>query len=249
MIQGLNKLPWIGRRASVERQAHGARHPPAVGVVDRALARGTRRGLRNLQQFADETREARIGLALSQATVGAAVGISQPQISRIEQARLPNLSVVDASRIASVLGLDLVVRTYPAGTPLRDAGHAERLRRVLKHVRAPLRYRTDVPLPQRPDQPPEQRAWDALLDGGDRRTGIEVEMRLRDVQATIRRHALKRRDDPVDGFLLVLADTRTNRRLFSEIEDLFPELPRVRMSRVVLALEHGVHPPSGVVFI
>jgi hypothetical protein len=95
----------------------------------------------------------------------------------------------------------------------------------------------------------EQRGWDAMLYGHGRRTGIELEMRLRDAQATIRRHALKRRDDPVEGFLLVLADTRTNRRIYAENADLWPELPRLRTSRVLATFEAGEHPPSGIVFI
>jgi hypothetical protein len=33
---------------------------------------------------------------------------------------------------------------------------------------------------------------------------------LRDVQAVRRRHELKRRDDPTDSFVLLLADTRHN---------------------------------------
>jgi hypothetical protein len=186
---------------------------------------------------------------MSQAILGTAVGLSQPQISRIERAQLRNLSVLDASRTATVLGLDLVVRVYPGGSPLRDAAHAERLRRILSHVRRPLRYRLDVPLPQRPDQPTELRGWDALLFGHGRRTAVELEMRLRDVQATIRRHAMKRRDDPVDGFILVLADTRANRRLYAENADLWPDLPRLRTSRVLGAVEAGEHPPSGIIFI
>jgi hypothetical protein len=186
---------------------------------------------------------------MSQVILGKAVGLSQPQISRIERAQLRSLSVLDASRTAGVLGLELVMRLYPGGTPLRDAGHVDRLRRILKHVRTPLRYRIDVPLPQRPDQPMEQRGWDAMLYGRARRTGIELEMRLRDAQATIRRHGMKLRDDPVDGFLLVLADTRTNRRVYASNADLWPDLPRLRTSRVLAGLEAGEHPPSGIVFI
>jgi hypothetical protein len=175
--------------------------------------------------------------------------MSPSKISRLERAELPRLTIVDASRVASVLGLDLVVRAYPAGAPLRDAAHAERLRRIIRHVRPPLRYRLDVPLPQRVGQPAELRGWDVMLYGHARRTGIELEMRLRDAQATIRRHAMKRRDDPVEGFLLVLADTRTNRRVYVENADLWPELPRLRTTQVLAALDAGEHPPSGIVFV
>ena len=186
---------------------------------------------------------------MSQSILGNAVGLSQPQISRIERAQLRNLSVLDASRTASVLGLDLFVRVYPGGAPLRDAAHAVRLRRFMSHVGPPLRYRLDVPLPQRPDQPPELRAWDAVISGHGKRTAIELEIRLRDAQATIRRHGMKRRDDPVDGFLLVLADTRTNRRIYAENADLWPDVPRLSTSPVLAAVQAGDHPPSGIVFI
>jgi transcriptional regulator with XRE-family HTH domain len=220
-----------------------------MGSVERTFDRGTRRGHRSLREFGEETHEARIGAGLSQTALGRAVHMSAAKISRLERAQLPRLAIMDASRVAGVPGLDLVVRVYPGGSPLRDAAHAERLRRILSHVRRPLRHRLDVPLPQRPDQPMEQRGWDAMLYGHGRRTGIELEMRLRDAQATIRRHALKRRDDPVEGFLLVLADTRTNRRIYAENADLWPQLPRLRTSRVLATVEAGDHPPSGIVFI
>jgi hypothetical protein len=88
-----------------------------------------------------------------------------------------------------------------------------------------------------------------MLYGGARRTAIELEMRLRDAQAMIRRHSLKRRDDPVDGFLLVIAATRTNRHVLAEFADLLPDLPRLRTQLVLAALENGEHPPSGIILI
>ena len=200
-------------------------------------------------EFGDLVREARVGAGLSQTELGKAVRMSAPPISRVERGKLRTLSIVQASRVASVLGMDLRVNAYPGGDPLRDSAHAERLRRVLKHVRPPLRYRVDVPLPRREDGPPELRAWDAVLYGHGRRTGIEVEMRVRDVQAMIRRHAMKRRDDPVDGFVLVLAVTRTNRRVLRENLDLFPDLPRLTTSRVLASLSKGEHPPSGTIML
>ncbi len=80
------------------------------------------------------------------------------------------------------------------------------------------------------------------------RTGIELEARVRDVQAVTRRHALKRRDDPVDSFLLVLADTRSNRRVMDVYGDLLRHLPRLRTANVLAALRAGEHPPTGLIF-
>ena len=217
--------------------------------LERSFDRGNRRGQQAVRVLGEGFREQRLASGASQQVVANAARITRPRYSNIERGKVERLSIVEASRIAGVLGLDLVVRTYPGGSPLRDAAHAERLQRVLRRVRAPLRYRVDVPLPQRPDQPTEQRAWDAMLYGHGSRTGIEVEMRLRDVQATIRRHAMKRRDDPVGGFLLVLADTRTNRRVVAEHGALWPGLPRLRTFTVIALLAAGQHPPSGIVLI
>jgi hypothetical protein len=169
-------------------------------------------------------------------------------VSRIEGSKVPRLSILEMSRIASVLGLELSIRAYPGGHPVRDAAHAERLRRVTSNVHAPLRCRTEAPLPAGPGRP-EQRAWDALINGSGRRTGIELEMRLRDGQAVERRINLKRRDDPVDRFLLLVADTRTNRRVLAERPDLFEDLPRLRLVLVTDALRAGEHPPTGLVLI
>jgi transcriptional regulator with XRE-family HTH domain len=220
-----------------------------MATVERVLDRGSQRGQRSVRALGEEFRGQRLGLGSSQQRVAEAARTTRSRYSRIECGRVELLSILEASRIAAVLGLDLVVRVYPGGSALRDAAHAGRLRRILAHVGPPLRYRLDVPLPQRPDQPAEQRAWDAMVFADGRRTGIELEMRLRDAQATIRRHAMKRRDDPVDSFLLVLADTRTNRRVYASNGDLWPELPRLQTSGVLKALESGDHPPSGIVFI
>lgn len=125
---------------------------------------------------------------------------------------------------------------------------APRLVMLLSNVGRPLRYRTDVPLP-RHDGAPELRAWDALVDGNGERTAIELESRLSDMQATTRRHNQKRRDDPVDHFLLVVADTRHNRRVLAEFADLLPELPRLRTANVLRTLRDGRHPPTGLILL
>jgi hypothetical protein len=59
-----------------------------VGSVERGFDRGTRPGHRSLREFGDETREARIGAALSQTALGRVVRMSAPKISRLERAQL-----------------------------------------------------------------------------------------------------------------------------------------------------------------
>lgn len=121
--------------------------------------------------------------------------------------------------------------------------------RLLSHVSAPLEYRLEVSLAQRRSGPPEQRAWDAVVSGVGRRTGIELEMRLRDAQALERRLNAKRRDDPLDGFLLALADTGSNRQALRDAQGIFSDLARLTIGTVTRALREGRHPPSGLVLV
>jgi transcriptional regulator with XRE-family HTH domain len=217
-------------------------------VTDRRLDRGSRRADRSLREFAAELRRQRHASGLSQRAVAGAAHIDRARYSRIEGARIPKLGIAEASRLAAVLGLDLVVRCYPGGERLRDAGHLQLVSQVREAVRPPLRLRVEVPLP-RLDGRDEARAWDAEITALGARTTIEFETRLYDAQDQERRIALKRRDDPADRFLLVVADTRANRQVLALHPELWPELSRVRARDVIGALREGRHPPTGIVLL
>ena len=218
-----------------------------MATATRALAEGTRRAQRHMLDLGESFLEQRIALGLSQAHVAAAVGMKRVKFGRIERGHLA-ATILELDRIAAVLGLELSVRAYPGGVPVRDGAQATRLMRFLGHVRAPLRYAIEVGLPSR-DGRLELRAWDAMLFGGGERTAIELEMRVRDAQALRRRHELKRRDDTTDHFLMLAADTRHNRRVIVEFAALFTDVPRLRPSEVYHALEAGQHPPTGLLFV
>ena len=216
--------------------------------VVRALASAADRFDRQARDIGQEFRERRVTLNLSQEHVGNAARLHRNRYGRIERGGCPNVTVAELNRVAAVLGLTASVRVYPAGPPLRDSAHATRLRQVVAFAKAPLTYRLEVPLP-RTTEMPELRAWDSMLFGLGRRTAMELEMRLRDIQALRRRIDLKRRDDPTEGFLLIVADTRHNRRILAEFASLFDDLPRLRPSRVRNALHAGMHPPTGMLLI
>ena len=174
--------------------------------------------------------------------------MSRSRYAEVERGRTETLTVVEFHRIAAILGLDPVIRLYPGGSPLRDGAHAERLGQFLAHSARPLVQRREVALPAVEGRL-ERRAWDATLDGRGARTAVELEMRLYDAQAQERRIALKRRDDPSDHFLLLVADTRTNRAVLRAHPDVFGDLPRLRPSRVIAALKAGNHPGTGLVLV
>jgi hypothetical protein len=76
-----------------------------------------------------------------------------------------------------------------------------------------------------------------------------MEMRLHDIQELTRRHALKRRDDPVDAYVLAIADTPANRRTLTTYRDLLADLPRIPSARFYRLLESGTRPSTGYVLI
>ena len=219
-----------------------------MGAYDRPFDRGTRQGERWLKLLGEDFRTARLSLGISQTRVAEAAHTSRQTCGRIELGKHRHVTVLRAAQLAAVLGLELSARTYPGGSPTRDAAHTERLHQLLQHVGAPMRYRTEVPLPATTDHP-ERRSWDAMLFGHGVRTAVELEMRLYDGQAQLRRINLKRRDDPPGHFLLVVADTRANRRVLSEAADLFADLPRLRTATILASLRAGQHPPSGMILL
>ena len=219
-----------------------------MATQERLRSRGAAKGRRTLAEFAADIRAARLAASLSQAEAGRRAGLSGDKVWKIEHERLATLSILEACVLAAVLGLDFSGRSFPNGAPIRDAGQAPRLAALLAEVGSPLSYVTDVPLPKR-DDAPELRAWDAIIAGSGERTAIELESRVTDVQATTRRHNQKRLDDPVDHFLLVLADTKHNRLVMGEFAVLLGDLPRLRTETVRRLLRAGKHPPTGWMFI
>ena len=68
-----------------------------------------------------ELRNARLAAGLSQIQVGSAVGLSRSQLSRIERGLAP-LDVDVLARAFAILGMELSVRVFAVGDPVRDAG-------------------------------------------------------------------------------------------------------------------------------
>ena len=213
---------------------------------ERAHWRAVRRGQALLRSFGVDVREARLAAAVSQETVARLAGMSDAKISRIEAGQSEGLSLIDAVVLADAVGLDLAVRAYPGRGPTRDSAHGRRLQALLAHVGRPLLYRTEVLLPPR-EGIPERRAWDAVIRDVDGETGVELEQRLYDVQSQTRRILLKWRDSGAERLLLVIADTRGNRRVLAEFPDYFKELPRLKTSHVLRMLEAGLRPPTGMI--
>jgi len=155
----------------------------------------------------------------------------------------PDLEFLGA--YCAVVGLDLALRAYPAGDAIRDAGQVRLLERLRSRLHPSLRWSTEVPLPIEGDL----RAWDAMIRGTDWRLPVEAETALDDIQATERRLTLKRRDGEADHVILLVADTRRNRRALAAAPGAFAELP-LRTREILADLARGTHPGgSGIVIL
>jgi transcriptional regulator with XRE-family HTH domain len=141
------------------------------------------------------------------------VGISESQWSRLERGllRVVNLGLV--CRAARAVGLELSLKLYLAGSPVRDKASLAILDRFALLLGRPLRLQREVVLPGARDL----RAWDGRIEGDERPGSTECESHLEDIQALARRIALKQRDDPGAGVvILVLNRTAHNRRVLAE---------------------------------
>jgi transcriptional regulator with XRE-family HTH domain len=214
--------------------------------AERSYERARRRALRILTELGDEIHTARLMAGASQTSVATAARLSRSTVSRIEAAKLLHVSVLEAVVLADAVGLDVSFKAYPGRSPTRDTAQAKRLQSLLGHVGRPLRHATEVPLPRR-EGAPEQRAWDAMLYAPDGETGVELEQRLYDIQAQMRRILLKWRDSGAERLLLVIADTDANRRVLRTFPEYFSSLPRLKRSTVIAQLEAGVRPETGYV--
>jgi transcriptional regulator with XRE-family HTH domain len=167
-----------------------------------ALARSIGRELR-------ETRR-RLGLSLDEAA--RRTGMSGSQLSRVERAELEAPTLEQLCRAARGVGLRPSLKLYPAGPPVRDRGSLATLGRFEK-VLVGLPLDREVPLPIRDDL----RAWDGRIRSREGNASIECESKLEDVQAVSRRVALKQRDDPTAGVVILLVNrTASNRRVLAE---------------------------------
>lgn len=181
----------------------------------RAVELGATRGRGAVVNLGRELDEAIRNLGLSYAAVGRDVGLSGWQVARVARGEVANLTVVTASELMAAVGLDLSVRAFPTGRPLRDVAHLALLGRLRRELHPGLIWRTEVPVASGRDL----RAWDATITATAWQAAVEAEMRLRDIQALDRRIALKRRDSSIELVILLVANTRHNRAILASHGD------------------------------
>jgi hypothetical protein len=180
---------------------------------------------------------------LSLKYVGAAVGLSESQLSRIERGLVAGTSIAQWAQLFAVVGLELSVRAFPGGTPLRDQAQVALLNQFRTFLHRTWRWATEVPLPI----PGDARAWDGMLSGPDCRYGVEAETAPKDSQALVRRVQLKMRDGEVDGVILLLPRTRRTRDFVEAAAGTLGPLFPIAGARALELLRAGVDPGGSAI--
>jgi transcriptional regulator with XRE-family HTH domain len=203
-------------------------------MVDRA----TRRMRRSTLVIGEEVRTARVIAGLSLASVAQAVGMSPAQVSRLERGMVRHVDLVALDRIMATVGLELSLRAYPSGPPIRDRAHLALLDRLRVRLVPTWHWRVEVPV----GVPGDQRAWDAVAVCNGVRVGFEAETRLYDVQAQLRRATAKWQVGGVTRLIVVVSGTHHNHTVLREVRPLLAgDLP-LGTRAVMAALSVGRDP-------
>src|SRR6266516_4198392 len=123
---------------------------------ERPADRGRRKIRASLGRVLADVRAARVSSGLSLESVAEALGASHSRISRLERGAIQHPPVDFVAAVCAVVGLELVIKAYPGGDPLRDRAHDALLGRLRAVLPLSLRLRTEQPLPI----PGDLRAWD-----------------------------------------------------------------------------------------
>jgi transcriptional regulator with XRE-family HTH domain len=218
-----------------------------LAMAESRVSRADRRADAMRLRLGEEIRMARLAAGLTLVQVAAAIGISESEASRIERGKAPWVDLSTLARVAAVIGLDLWLRTYPGGEPLRDSGHLALGVAFAELVMRPLVVRSEVRVGDQRDQ----RAWDlTLTDPVGDGCGVELETRFVDAQAQHRRISRKLEDSDFDRVLVVVADTRGNRSAVRAASGLLSTSYAIDDASAIQAVSEGRLPErSALVFV
>jgi transcriptional regulator with XRE-family HTH domain len=219
--------------------------PLAVPALERRVDQGSRQAAERVAAVGRELRVARVGSGLSIESVASSTGISSSEISRIERGAAPRVPLAVLVQLAASVGLDLAVKSFPAGDPLRDAAQTRLVAWFGRGLHPTLRWATEVPLPIAGDR----RAWDGFVAGVGWRFGVEAETQPVDEQALLRKLALKERDGRVDGVILLVPDTHRSRTFLRASSPMLAARFPANRRAVLRALARGERPDGSAVVV
>lgn len=220
---------------------------PGMATRERAGDRGAEEAQKLYDDLRRELRSARRQRGLSLKVAGGRAGLSPWQLGRLERGDLAQPTLDQVCRASRAVGLRTSVKLYPDGTPVRDAGQLALLGRLETLLVPGMTLVREVAVPL----PGDLRAWDGRIRDAVRTASIEAEMKLDDIQAISRRIALKQRDDPGAGSIILLVNrTAHNRRILAEHREALRAQFPLDGAPILRDLRRGRVPPaSGVLLL
>lgn len=200
---------------------------------------------RQLDEVLDDVVERRLAGGFRQRDVAAPLGWTRQWISEIERHKAADIGVIQLSRLAAVVGLDLNLRAFRAESVLRDAGQVKLVNRFRSVISPDVAWRIEQPV-----APGDPRAFDIVLGTAPKLCAVEALSRLRDVQAQARSALSKQDAAGIAVLILLIAATPTNRQALREagaaLRATFPLGTRAILS----SLRRGVIPSAnGIVLL
>ena len=170
--------------------------------------------------------------------VGRQVGVGHEFIAQVERGDPVAMTIDMVARMAPIVGLELAASLHPGTDPVRDRGHLALLERFRRRLHDRLQWRVEVPIPIAGDP----RSADGVIEGDFGSVLVEAETHLGDIQAIERKVGAKQRDLGAERAILLVADTRHNRRVIEnhpELKERFPIDTRRCLARLARGEDPG----------
>ncbi len=210
-----------------------------------ALHQASTRATRALGETIDNLILHRRQASLSQAVVAHALGVSRSALAAWEQRRVEP-TYTQLCRWGAIVGLDISLRSFIGGDPLRDAGQLRLLERFGRLIGPGWTWQAEVPITT---DPRDRRAFDAIIRAGPARAAVEGVVRLLDAQGQTRPIVAKQEAAGIGCVILVLADSRHNRMAVASAEPtLAPAFPIRPRPALTILRAGGVPDQNAFVF-
>jgi transcriptional regulator with XRE-family HTH domain len=222
-------------------------HPVIVSGRSKHIILAQRRASAQITAVVGDCVARRHAAGLSQSKVASVIGCSRQLVGLMEGGHI-QAGIGRLAAYAAAVGLDLSLKAFDGGSPLRDAGQLPVLARFQASI-SPGDWSVESEVPVLGD-PRDRRAFDLVLRRMPAVVAVEGISHLGDSQDQVRRIVLKQHVAGIPIAVIVLADTRHNRAAAQiaapTLEPAFPLPPRA----VMRALRAGELPEAnGIVFI
>jgi transcriptional regulator with XRE-family HTH domain len=192
-----------------------------------------------MERIGSDARTTRLALGWTQADVARRARMSQASVSRLEAGDL-KLAVSIATRAFAALGMQLVLKAYPAyGIGLRDSGQLALAEQIRTLAHPSWRAVLEAPTGE------GRQAADVLFIGPGAAIHLELDSAFADLQAQLRgghlkRDALQARLGIRLAFVLVVRDTARNRTAAQPHAAVIRQALPAGSREVVAAIRGGI---------